>query len=88
MARDRWTDVRSSEEVRCMRLDRGQIETVDPAMAQVLRGKTPAERLEIAFAIWKSVRTMLLTQLAEKNPGWSREQIEREGARRMSHGTA
>lgn len=71
-----------------MRLDRGQIETADPAMARVLRGKTPAERLEVAFALWTSVRTMLLTQLAEKHPEWSQEQIEREGARRMSHGIA
>lgn len=70
-----------------MRLDAGQIEAVDQAMAEVLRRKTPAERLAIVFGIWESVRTMLLTQLAERHPERSPEEIRREVARRMSHGT-
>mgnify|MGYP003416368647 FL=1 len=32
-----------------MRLDKGQIEVVDDAMAEVLRHKTPAERIHIGF---------------------------------------
>lgn len=70
-----------------MRLDAGQIEVMDPAMADVLRRKTPAERLAIAFGMWESARIMLLTQLAERHPEWSRERVEREVVRRMSHGT-
>ena len=35
-----------------MRLDRGQIEVMDETMAAVLRGKTPAERLQIGFGLW------------------------------------
>ncbi len=70
-----------------MRLDAGQIEIVDQAMAEVLRAKTPAERLAIAFGIWESVRTMLLTQLAERHPERSPEEIRREVVRRLSHGT-
>ena len=69
-----------------MRLDAGQIEVLDPAMADVLRRKTPAERLAIASGIWESVRIMLLTQLAERHPDWSPPQVEREVVRRMSHG--
>lgn len=69
-----------------MRLDAGQIEVMDQAMAEVLRRKSPAERLAIASGMWESARTMLLTQLAERHPEWSREQVEREVARRMSHG--
>ena len=69
-----------------MRLDRGQIEVIDPSMVEILRRKTPAERLSIAFGMWESVRTMLLSQLAEMHPDWSLTQVEREVARRMSHG--
>jgi hypothetical protein len=69
-----------------VRLDRGQIEVIDPQVADVLRQKTPAERLAIAFGIWESVRTMLLCQLAEMHPEWSSAQVEREVVRRMSHG--
>ncbi len=69
-----------------MRLDAGQIEVMDPSMADVLRRKTPAERLAIASGMWESARTMLLTQLSERHPEWSRDSVEREVVRRMSHG--
>ena len=69
-----------------MRLDRGQIEVMDRAVADVLRRKSPAERLAIASGIWESVRTMLLTQLAEMHPDWKPVQVEREVVRRMSRG--
>jgi hypothetical protein len=69
-----------------MRLDAGQIEVIDQAMADILRPKTPAERLAIASGMWTSVRTMLLTQLAEMHPDWSQPQVEREVVSRMSHG--
>ena len=35
-----------------MRLDAGQIEVIDQTMADILRRKTPAERLAIASGIW------------------------------------
>lgn len=35
-----------------LRLDKGQIEVVDDAMAEVLRRKTPAERISIGFGLW------------------------------------
>jgi len=37
-----------------MRLDAGQIEVIDDIMAEVLRHKTPAERLRIGFNLWES----------------------------------
>ena len=69
-----------------MRLDAGQIEVIDPAMAEILRRKTPAERLAIASEMWESARTMLLTQFAERHPDWRGPQVEREVVRRMSLG--
>ena len=69
-----------------MRLDDGQIEVLDDAMADILREKTGAERLAIAFGMWSSARSMLMVNLAREHPDWSAEEVQRETARRMSHG--
>jgi hypothetical protein len=55
-------------------------------MAEVLRRKTPAERIRIGFALWTSARNMLLAHLRTSHPDWSRERLEKEVARRLSHG--
>lgn len=68
------------------RLDRGQIEVIDDVMAEILRRKTPAERIRIAFDIWASTRNMLINYLKNIHPEWNGEKIEREVARRLSHG--
>ena len=69
-----------------MRLDHGQIEVVDNMMAEVLRHKTPAERIRIGCTLWVSVRGMLITHLRMTHPEWDSEKIEHEVARRLSHG--
>lgn len=69
-----------------LRLDRGQIEVVDNTMAEVLRQKTPAERIRIGFHMWTAARKMLLVHLKNTNPEWEDEMIEKEAARRLSHG--
>jgi hypothetical protein len=63
-----------------------KIEVVDHDVAAILREKSPAERLEIAWGMWRSVRDMLLNLLRAQHPDWSPEQVAREVARRMSHG--
>lgn len=72
--------------IRVMRLDPGQIEVMDEAMAAVLREKTGAERLAIANRMWISAREMLICNLRAKHPGWDDWQVKREAARRLSHG--
>ncbi|BFU93801.1 MAG: hypothetical protein NTNFB02_05230 [Nitrospira sp.] len=67
-------------------LDPRRIEVLDDAMAEVLRRKTPAERLAIGFGLWRSARTMLRGQLASLHPDWDVQRLEREVARRLSHG--
>jgi hypothetical protein len=62
------------------------IEVPDDAMCEILRKKTPAERLAIAFGMWKFARDMIRANLRHEHPEWSSEQIEREAARRLSHG--
>ena len=63
-----------------------RIEVVDDVMAEVLRRKTPAERIAIGFGLWRSARKILRAQLASLHPEWDARRLEREIARRLSHG--
>ena len=63
-----------------------RIEVVDQSMAEVLRQKTADQRIAIGFGLWRSVRKSLQLQLAARHPEWDQRQVEREVARRMSHG--
>jgi hypothetical protein len=69
-----------------MRLDPGQIEVVEDSVAEILRRKTPAERIQIACDLWASVHRMLTTHLRKTHPEWNSRKIEQEVARRLSHG--
>ena len=71
-----------------MRLDDGQIEVVDALMAEVLRQKSPAERISIGFAMWESAKRMLNAHLSSEHPDWDSHRINREVVRRLSHGVA
>jgi hypothetical protein len=69
-----------------LRLDAGQIEVVDDVMAEVLKRKTPAERIGIGFNIWSSAYNMLTVYLKKTHPDWNVEIVSREVKRRLSHG--
>jgi len=69
-----------------MRLDPGQIEVVDDATAEILRHKTPAERLAMVFALWTSTRDKLRVHVRKIHPDWDDERVNREVARRLLHG--
>ena len=69
-----------------IQLDREQIEMVDDVMAEVLRGKTASERLQIGFGLWKSTRDMLFSHLRSSNPEWDETKLNREVVKRLSHG--
>jgi hypothetical protein len=69
-----------------VRLDECQIEMVDDVMAEVLRCKTTAQRIQIGFGLWTSARNMLLSHLRNSNPEWDETRLNREVAKRMSHG--
>lgn len=64
-----------------------RIEVIDEEMAAVLRLKSGAERLAIASRLFGGARRMLLSHLRSIHPDWDQRQIEREAARRLSHGT-
>jgi len=63
-----------------------RIEVVDDAMADVLRQKSSQERLRIAFGLFSSARRMLLSHFCSEHADWTDERINREAARRLSHG--
>jgi hypothetical protein len=64
-----------------------RIEVLSEEMAAVLRKKTGAERLAIADGMYTHARQMLLHHLRAKYPEWDSQQVGREAARRLSHGT-
>lgn len=66
-------------------LDPRRIEVIDDEMVEILRAKTGAERMQIAFGMWESTRRMLAHMLASSHPEWSAEEVQREVARRMAH---
>ena len=62
-------------------------EAVDDRMAAVLAEKSGAERVAIAFGLYRSTWRMLESHLRAKHPEWTREEVARETACRISHGT-
>ena len=69
------------------RLDKGQIEVVDDAMAEVLRRKTPAERVQMIFAANRTMRLVIEGGLRTFHPDWNDKRISDEVARRMLCGS-
>jgi len=65
------------------RLDPGQIEVVDDAVAEVLRRKTPAERIAMIFDANDTMRLIIAGGLQTQHPEWSDDEIAAEVARRM-----
>jgi hypothetical protein len=62
------------------------LESLDHEMAAVYRGKSPEERIRIAFGLWTSTRKLLEGILRSQHPDWNDQKVQSEVARRMSHG--
>ena len=69
-----------------MRLDDGQIEVIDDTVAAILAAKTPAQRLAIAFGMWRYARGMTESFLRGQHPEWDETRLQREASRRISSG--
>jgi len=71
-----------------MRLKSGHtdIESLDDAMIEIYKKKTHLERLQIAFGLWRSARILLLNSLRSMHPDWDEKRVQREVARKISHG--
>lgn len=68
-------------------IDVRRIEVLDDAIIEVLKQKTPAERLAMVFAANRTMRLRLEGHLRTRHPDWNPEQIQAEIARRMLGGT-
>jgi Rv0078B-related antitoxin len=62
------------------------MEVMDDAMTDILRQKTEVERLRIAARMWTSARVILRGAIRTEHPDWNVDQVNREIARRISHG--
>lgn len=62
------------------------IEVVDDTMVAVLKARTSAERLEMAAGMWRSARDLIQATVQQRHPDWDTEKVQREVARRLSHG--
>lgn len=60
-----------------------RFEVVDDDMAEVLRRKTPAQRLASAHAMWLYARDRLQNLLIAQHPDWTESQLKAEMRRRM-----
>ncbi|HUT61772.1 MAG TPA: hypothetical protein VNA25_28370 [Phycisphaerae bacterium] len=67
--------------------DRSRIEVIDDAMVEVLRRKTPAERVQMALDANRLMRLRIAGHLQTIHPDWSESQIQGEVARRMLGGS-
>lgn len=66
---------------------RTTVERMDPEMVEVLRAKTGAERMAIAFGMLRSTRRLIASQLRSVHPGWDEDTLRREVARRIPLGS-
>lgn len=62
-------------------------EVVDREMADVLRTKTPAERLAISYGLWRHADRTLRACLRAQHSDWTSDQIDHEAARRLASGS-
>ena len=62
------------------------VEVVDDAMAEVLRRKSGAERLQIADEMFRSAVGLIRASVRAAHPDWPAERVQREIARRISRG--
>ncbi len=62
------------------------IEVLDDAVVEVLRGKTPTERVAMIFAANRTMRLRLEGHFRTRHPDWDSQTVMQEIARRMSRG--
>jgi hypothetical protein len=64
--------------------DRPRIELLDEAVVEVLRRKTPAERVAMVFDAERTMGLLLAAHLRWRHPDWDAAEVAREIARRRN----
>lgn len=70
-----------------MEIDPRRIEVPHQRVAEILRGKTPAERLALVNEMWHAMRSMIQQAVRTDHPEWSNDQVNGEVARRIAGGS-
>ena len=68
-------------------IDWRRIEVVDDDMADILRKKTPAQRIAMVGAAHRTARLIIEASVRRQHPDWDKQAISREVARRLLGGT-
>jgi Arc/MetJ family transcription regulator len=68
-------------------IDPRNIEVVDDQMAEVLRAKTVAERVEMICAANRTARRLAAAGVRRQHPDWEEPQVQAEVVRRVCGGT-
>jgi hypothetical protein len=66
------------------RLDAGQIEVVDDGVAEVLRRKTPTEKVAMISAANRMMRSLIEGRIRGQHGDWDLLMVQQEVARRMT----
>lgn len=59
------------------------LDVVDDDVVEVLRRKTPAERIQMTAEANEVARALVAAGIRYQHPGWSEERVRLEVARRM-----
>jgi hypothetical protein len=65
------------------RLDPNRIEVLDDDMVEVLRKKSPSERVEMVFDANRTMRLILEGHFRDRHPDWDDNRIRAAVARRL-----
>lgn len=58
---------------------------MDPRVAEIMRRKTPLERLKIAEDLFETAREIIRASVRHHHPEWTPEQVHDEVNRRLTH---
>jgi hypothetical protein len=64
-----------------------RIEVIDDDLAEVLRQKTPAQKIEMIGAANRTARLLAAAGVRHQHPDWDETQIQSEVRRRVCSGT-
>jgi hypothetical protein len=65
-----------------------RIETIDEDVVNALRGKSPAERIQMIGAANRTARLLAAAGIRYQHPDWPEEQVKAEVIRRVCGGPA
>jgi hypothetical protein len=67
-------------------MQRLRIDVIDRASAAILAAKTPAERVSMVAAAYRTARMLAAAGVRYLHPNWTESQIQSEVTKRMMHG--